>query len=175
MPDGLQSYRFKTKALALKSCSLSFSMIICLRLFWWTLASLPSLWLLVLEAVLPVEAIYISGCKWSVATTYLVTGAARDSQTPRYKPAVKASTTWNKWLLTGKPSSFFSLSWEQTYFPVWVLFFYLSGCGSLLIIRIIRSIIYYSLLLIFYPHYTSNGKLDTWHCSWKASHQINFC
>lgn len=37
--------------------------------------------------------------------------------------------------------------------------------GADLSLEIIRSLIHYSLLLIFYPRYTSNGKLDTWYCS----------
>lgn len=64
-------YRFMMKAFALKSCSLSFSMIICLRVFWWTLASLLLLRLLLREAVLPVETIYIFSFKWPVSKLWV--------------------------------------------------------------------------------------------------------
>lgn len=54
------------KALALKSSSLSFSTISSLWVFWQVLARLPSLRLLLREAVLPVETVDILGCKRSV-------------------------------------------------------------------------------------------------------------
>lgn len=56
------AYILMTSAFPLYSCSLSFTMIICLRVFRWTLASLPSLRLLLCEPVLPVGG---GGSKWS--------------------------------------------------------------------------------------------------------------
>lgn len=61
---GPLSYWFMRKAFPFKSCSLSFSMIICFRVFCWTLASLPSLRLLLRDVVLPVETIHITSLKW---------------------------------------------------------------------------------------------------------------
>lgn len=58
-------------------------MIICLRVFWWTLASLPSLRLLLWEVVLPVETIYMSSCKWTVSHWYTHTHTVTSSKSQR--------------------------------------------------------------------------------------------